>query len=79
MHATAPRFDTARPAARLAPRQIARSQLLILLAAVISFGLSVSLWFTGHENQGIFVGLWVPSILSFGSLMLSGRGTDRRP
>ncbi|MGI9146138.1 MAG: hypothetical protein ACR2IK_06280 [Chloroflexota bacterium] len=59
---------------RLAPRQIARSQLLILLAAVISFGLSVYLWFSGHENQALFVGLWVPSILSFGSLMLAGRG-----
>ena len=40
---------------------------LILLAAAISFLLSVSLWFSGHELQGIFVGLWVPSILSLGS------------
>lgn len=62
-----------RPADRLAPRQIARSRLLILLAGVISFLLSVYLWFSGHENQALFVGLWVPSILSFGSLMLAGR------
>jgi hypothetical protein len=41
-----------------------RSKLLILLAAVISFALAVFLWFTGHGNQGIFVGLWVASILS---------------
>ncbi len=67
-------FDRAQSASRVAPRQIARSKLLILLAAVISFVLSVSLWFTGHENQGIFVGLWVPSILSFGSLMVAGSG-----
>ena len=67
-------FDPARSASRVAPWQIARSKLLILLAAVISFVLSVCLWFTGHENQGIFVGLWVPSILSFGSLMVAGSG-----
>ena len=33
----------------------------------------MTLWFNGHENQGIFVGLWVPSILSCGSLLLGGR------
>ena len=77
MH-TVQTLDQARPAGRLAARQIARSKLLILLAAVISFLLSVSLWFMGHENQGLFVGLWVPSILSFGSLMLAGRGADTR-
>lgn len=48
----------------------ARAQLLILLAAGISFLLSVTLWFGGHELQGIFVGLWVPSILSLGTLVL---------
>lgn len=41
---------------------------LILLGAFVSFILSVSLWFTGHHDQGIFVGLWVPSILALGSL-----------
>ena len=78
MHTTQT-LDQARPSGRLASRQIARSKLLILLAAVISFLLSVFLWFTGHENQGLFVGLWVPSILSFGSLMLADRGADNRP
>jgi hypothetical protein len=29
----------------------------------------VSLWFTGHHDQGIFVGLWVPSILALGGLV----------
>ncbi len=48
----------------------ARAQYLILLAAGISFVLSVSLWFGGHELQGIFVGLWVPSILSLGGIVL---------
>ena len=37
---------------------------LILLGAFVSFVLSVSLWFSGHHDQGIFVGLWVPSILA---------------
>ena len=46
---------------------------LILLAAGISFALSVSLWFGGDELQGVFVGLWVPSILSLGAVVL-GRG-----
>ena len=41
---------------------------LILLGAFVSFVLSVSLWFSGHHDQGIFVGLWVPSILALGGL-----------
>ncbi len=46
------------------------SKALILLAATLSFLLSVSLWFTGNEQQAIFVGLWVPSILSLGAIVL---------
>lgn len=45
---------------------------LVLLGALVSFVLSVSLWFTGHHDQGIFVGLWVPSILALGG-MIRGR------
>lgn len=48
----------------------AGARYLILFAAAISFVLSVTLWFGGHELQGIFVGLWVPSILSLGSVVL---------
>ncbi len=47
-----------------------RASAAILVAAVASFVLSVTLWFTGSHDQGIFVGLWVPSILSFGVLAL---------
>jgi hypothetical protein len=49
------------------------SKLLIYIAAFISFLFSVYLWFSGSKEQGIFVGLWVPSILSLGALMLAGR------
>ncbi len=51
-----------------------RAGLTILAAAFVSFVLSVTLWFTGSHEQGLFVGLWVPSILSFGSvaLLISG-------
>ena len=33
--------------------------------AFISFLYSVTLWFTGNKLEGIFVGIWVPSILAF--------------
>lgn len=54
-----------------------RARNLFLVAAGISFLLSVSLWFLGHKEQGIFVGLWVPSILALGALMLAGKGRGR--
>ncbi len=53
-----------------------RARLLLLTAAMLSFVLSVSLWFSGDELQGIFVGLWVPSILALGSIVLP-RGERR--
>jgi hypothetical protein len=46
------------------------ARALILLGAFVSFVLSVTLWFGGNEEQGIFVGLWVPSILSLGALVM---------
>jgi hypothetical protein len=47
---------------------------LFLLAAAASFVLSVTLWFTGNEQQAIFVGLWVPSILALGALLRPNGG-----
>lgn len=44
-----------------------RKDYLILAAAFISFLLSVSLWFTGYRDEGMFVGIWVPSILALGA------------
>ncbi len=56
------------------------SILIILAAAFVSFLLSVSLWFgvfgDPDRELGLFVGLWVPSILAFGAL-LSPRGGAR--
>ena len=37
---------------------------LSLSAAFLSFLFSVYLWFAGQKDAGIFVGIWVPSILS---------------
>ena len=42
-----------------------RIDALFLAAAFVSFAMSVSLWFLASEPHGMFVGLWVPSILTF--------------
>ena len=52
----------------------ARSAVLIIVAAAfISFVLSVAIWFGVFDDPdrelGLFVGLWVPSILSLGALL----------
>ena len=48
-----------------------KARSVYLFGSGVSFILSVSLWFLGHKEEGIFVGVWVPSILSLGNLMLS--------
>ena len=48
-----------------------KARTVYLLGSFLSFVLSVSLWFAGYKQEGIFVGVWVPSILSLGNLMLS--------
>jgi len=60
--------------ATLTSSLLTNSRALILLAAFLSFGISIGLWFSGHKSEGIFVGLWVPSILSLGGLVLRGDG-----
>ena len=49
------------------------AKVTYVAGAGVSFLLSVYLWFNGSKEQGVYVGLWVPSILSFGTLMLGGR------
>lgn len=47
------------------------SDYLILSAAFVSFLFSISLWFgffsAPDKEAGIFVGIWVPSILALGN------------
>ncbi|MFT5199501.1 MAG: hypothetical protein ACI87O_002171 [Planctomycetota bacterium] len=51
--------------------------ILLLLAAFLSFAFSVYLFFSGHRDTGIFVGIWVPSILSFGAFFHLMVGSPR--
>ncbi|MCA9291014.1 MAG: hypothetical protein KDA25_07795 [Phycisphaerales bacterium] len=52
-------------------------KILFMAAAGASFILSVALWFGGDRERGQFVGLWVPSILALGALVMSeSRGTS---
>lgn len=41
----------------------------VMLAALIALGLSVYLWFSGQREEGVFVGLWVPSVLVFATFL----------
>ncbi len=50
---------------------------LFLLAGGLSFLLSVGLWFGGAREEGVFVGLWVPSILSLGAFYFAAQAVDR--
>jgi|TARA_B100001778_G_C18442727_1_gene563099 hypothetical protein len=45
-----------------------------VILAFLSFLYSVSLWFTGNKLEGIFVGIWVPSILAFSIAIRQRRG-----
>lgn len=42
------------------------SDVFILGSAFLSMLLSIYLWFTTNPEAGIFVGIWVPSLLGFG-------------
>ena len=44
---------------------------LFLIAAFVSFILSVTLWFFFDKDSGVFVGLWVPSILALAAALRS--------
>ena len=61
--------------ANLAPS--VRTKLPFLIAGFLSFLFSVYLYFVrGEESAGIFVGLWVPSIHSLGTLIVSPISAD---
>ncbi|HVD55828.1 MAG TPA: hypothetical protein VNC17_03225 [Thermoleophilaceae bacterium] len=48
---------------------------LISLAALLSFVLSVTLWFTDSRQEALFTGLWVPSILAVGAFYAAVQGS----
>ena len=55
----------------------ARLKLPFLVAGFLSFLFSVWLYFVqGQTTAGIFVGLWVPSIHSLGTLIVSTVESD---
>jgi hypothetical protein len=39
---------------------------LLFVAALLSLVFSEILYFNGYKEDGMFIGLWVPSILAFG-------------
>ena len=47
-----------------------KGDLLVMFAAFLSFLFSVALWFgigiSANKDAGIFVGIWVPSIIASG-------------
>jgi hypothetical protein len=47
---------------------------LLPIAASAALVASVSLWLTRREQQAIFVGLWVPSILALDSALAASVG-----
>ncbi len=59
-----------------------KADWMILLAAFLSFLFSISLWFgfLGEANKeaGLFVGIWVPSILAAGNYVRSASKAVRR-
>ena len=51
---------------------VATAKSLFFLAAGLSLLLSIYFYFSGDADRGIFVGIWVPSILSAGNLLIGG-------
>lgn len=51
---------------------------VILVASFLSFLFSIALWFGAfgdpNPDAGLFVGIWVPSILSLGNLLMPRGG-----
>ena len=68
----APSSNVSTVASRSVLAALGAPKALFLAAAAISFFLSIWLWFSGDRERGLFVGLWVPSILSAGGLLLTG-------
>ena len=48
-----------------------------VILAFLSFLYSVSLWFSGYELEGIYVGLWPVTILAFAIVIRQRRNDDK--
>ncbi|MBC7412923.1 MAG: hypothetical protein H7331_10790 [Bacteroidia bacterium] len=47
-------------------KKFSTADKLLFVAALLSLVFSELLWFKGEHESGIFIGIWVPSILAFG-------------
>jgi len=54
------------------------SDIFILAAVAVAFAVSGFSYFNGHETQGLFSAVWVPSILAFGIYFKLASLTSRR-
>ena len=52
------------------------AKAFIFASAGLSLVVSVYLYFTGDKQAGIYVGIWVPSMLSAGLLMIMSGGKN---
>jgi hypothetical protein len=43
----------------------------VLSSVLVAFVTSIYLWFGGQREEGLFVGLWVPSLLSLAGYIRS--------
>ena len=48
-----------------------------LILAFLSFLYSVTLWFSGNELEGLYVGLWPVTILAFAIVIRQRRNDDK--
>ena len=47
-------------------KKFTKTDIILILTAIISLIFSEYLWFSGEKDGALFVGLWVPTILCFG-------------
>ena len=46
-------------------KKFTTTDILMFVAAFLSLIFSEILWFSGDREAGIFIGIWVPSIMGF--------------
>ncbi|MEQ9308663.1 MAG: hypothetical protein RLN90_04360 [Balneolaceae bacterium] len=51
-----------------------KSDLFILGSALASMILSIYFWFMVDKDAGLFIGIWVPSLLGFGNYIKMKQG-----